>query len=245
MSEYLYLYLFYSSYSGFFLFLVDHLPVHICKHVSVILCFSVWICISVFVTKSAWVCPLIKESVTLGNREDLCVTLWISMCFFSSSLASPLFFVCLSFCLCICSHHPSPSLVRGELQDPHQTLLFTEPELPGKRAIWQPSGDKRRQKHGYKVLCDLSPTGGARVHTLFRRHKGLAQGSNMAPKGGILSSGERRHVLWGKEASLLHCTGLRGHTPTWKEEEAEVAKKGRVTQDKTIRLEPQNFTLEF
>lgn len=200
MSEYLCLYLFYSSYSSFFLFLVDHLPVHICKHVCVILCFSVWICVSVFVTKNPWVCPLIKESVTLEKREDLCVTLWISMCLFSSSLASPLFFVCLSFCLCICSH--LPSLVRGVLQDPHQTLLFTEAELPGKRAIWQPSGDKRRQKHGYKVLCDLSPTGGARVHTLFRRHKGLAQGGNMAPKRGILSSGERRRLyciaqVWG------------------------------------------------
>lgn len=172
MSEYLCLYLFSSSYSSFFLFLVDRLPVHICKHVCVILCFSVWICVSVFATKSAWVCPLIKELGVL------------------SSLASPLFFVCLS--LLSLNLFTSTLFSEGRTPRPHETLLFTQAELPGKRAIWQPSGDKRRQKHGYKVLYDLSPTGGARVHTLFRGHKGLARGRGAIwpPKEGYCPLGK-------------------------------------------------------
>ena len=202
MSEYLCLYLFSSSYSSFFLFLVDRLPVHICKHVCVILCFSVWICVSVFATKSAWVCPLIKESVKKKKKSLLLweigrISVWPCeyLCaYFSlgvlSSLASPLFFVCLS--LLSLNLFTSTLFSEGRTPRPHETLLFTQAELPGKRAIWQPSGDKRRQKHGYKVLYDLSPTGGARVHTLFRGHKGLARGRGAIwpPKEGYCPLGK-------------------------------------------------------
>lgn len=124
MSEYLCLYLCYSSYSSFFLFLVDRLPVHICKHVYVILCFSVWICVSLFVTKSAWVCPLIDESVTLGNREDLCVTLWVSMCLFLTRgfvESGKSAFLCLPILLSLYLFTPT-LFSEGGTPRPHQTL---------------------------------------------------------------------------------------------------------------------------
>ena len=109
---------------------------------------------------------LTRGFVESGKSAFLCLTVLLSLYLFTPTLFS-----------------------KGRTPRPHQTLLFTEAELPRKRAI---SGDKRRQKHGYKVLCDLSPAERARVHTPFRGHKRLAPGGNMAPKGGILSSGERR-----------------------------------------------------
>lgn len=48
---------------------------------------------------------------------------------------------------------------------------------------------------------------------------------------------KEEYCPWGKEASLMHCTGLKWGTRG--EQEAEVAKNKRVTQKNTIRLEPR------
>lgn len=97
--------------------------------------------------------------------------------------------------------------------------------------------DKRGWKWDYKILCDMSPSGGTRVHTLYRGHERLAQGDSMAHKEGI--------VPWGKEVSLMHCTGLRWGAHSNRGRESRGAKKGKVTQKNATRLEPWNRILDF
>lgn len=145
------------------------------------------------------------------------------------------FFACMSFCLCICSF--VPSLVRGELLDPTKPFFLWMGELScqgeGPGHCW---GDRNTVTKFNVIWAPLEVpdstlcTGGMRDW--------LAQGAPW-PK-------RRKFLPWGKEASLMHCIGLRGtYPPTWGEEEAEVTKKERVTQKNTIRFEPWNCTLEF
>lgn len=119
-------------------------------------------------------------------------------------------FLCVS-CLSVYAYAHFYPLCKSRTPRPHQTLLFTDGKQnrPGRGATWQLSGNKRRQKGGYKVLCDLSPSGGARVCP----HLSIMGGLRDWLRGAAWPK-RRETASWGKEASPVHsCTGLRGDIP--------------------------------
>lgn len=164
---------------------------------------------------------------------------WVPMCLFLTKGFRESAFLCLHVFLSV-HMFISTLFSEGRTPRPYQTLLFMdgETELPGKGTTWQLRGGKKRRDRSMVTKFNViwAP--------LEAPESTLCTGGTRDWLRGAAWPKRRKIVPCRKEASLMHCTGLRKHTPTWGEKEAEVAKKERVTQKTTIRLEPWNCTLE-
>lgn len=150
------------------------------------LCICHWVCL----------CPLIRVSLRRGYPY---VTLWVTVCLFLTGSFRESAFLCLRVFLSMCMFI-STLLSEGKTPRPHP-LLFMNGKNWVARLRDHMSAERRQEETEawLQSLIDLSPSGGTRVFTLYRGHEGLAHRGSMAQK--------EEDCPWGKEASLMHCTG--------------------------------------